>query len=295
MVLVPLIAGMLACTQVDLFATGVSDHEVANYYRVSTTDASVELIVRNPDFEASYEIALGPDGHHYAVGAYALGLNIVDPTTGWANSLQCLCAQIFATGALTVAPDGWAYIGMVGWIDNIVRYDTNNGGYLDEFGFGEDHPVYALQWRDDAKLIGASGSPAVIIEVNLPFGSYTEIGTLDPAIGQVISFARDPVTGKTFMLAENDLDVESLYEIDPYTLETAYIGDLPDELAIRGIAGIPICPADFNADGKADILDFVTYQQAFQAGDMSADFNGDLVLNVLDFVAFQQLVVIGCD
>ena len=54
------------------------------------------------------------------------------------------------------------------------------------------------------------------------------------------------------------------------------------------------CYADFNGDGSLDILDFVSFQGAFQAGDGSADANGDGVLNVLDFVAFQGAFVAGC-
>lgn len=45
--------------------------------------------------------------------------------------------------------------------------------------------------------------------------------------------------------------------------------------------------ADFNGDGVKNILDFVTFQQAFVAGSLLADANGDCELNVLDFVAFQ--------
>jgi len=55
------------------------------------------------------------------------------------------------------------------------------------------------------------------------------------------------------------------------------------------------CPADFNADGFLDILDFVAFQNAFTAGDESADIDGDGSLTVLDFVAYQALFQAGCD
>jgi hypothetical protein len=45
---------------------------------------------------------------------------------------------------------------------------------------------------------------------------------------------------------------------------------------------------DFNADGVKNILDFVSFQQAFVAGSPLADANEDCQLNILDFVAFQQ-------
>jgi hypothetical protein len=62
----------------------------------------------------------------------------------------------------------------------------------------------------------------------------------------------------------------------------------------RAIAGMEACLADFNADGGLNVLDFVAFQLAWQAGDGAADVNGDGVLNVLDFTAFQSLFVKGC-
>jgi hypothetical protein len=57
----------------------------------------------------------------------------------------------------------------------------------------------------------------------------------------------------------------------------------------------PPCPADINADGALNILDFVAFQQAFTAGELSADCDGDGVLvNPLDFVCFQRVFVGEC-
>lgn len=55
------------------------------------------------------------------------------------------------------------------------------------------------------------------------------------------------------------------------------------------------CAADFNGDGNADILDFVAFQAAFQAGDESADCDESGALDILDFVCFQALFSAGCD
>jgi hypothetical protein len=54
------------------------------------------------------------------------------------------------------------------------------------------------------------------------------------------------------------------------------------------------CNADVNDDATLNILDFVTFQTLFQAGDAAADANHDGILNILDFVAFQQLFQSGC-
>jgi hypothetical protein len=55
------------------------------------------------------------------------------------------------------------------------------------------------------------------------------------------------------------------------------------------------CPADFNADGELNILDFIAFQEAFTAGDPSTDCNADGALNILDFICFQVLFLGGCD
>ena len=54
------------------------------------------------------------------------------------------------------------------------------------------------------------------------------------------------------------------------------------------------CVADCNGDGSLDILDFVSFQNAFTAGDEKADVNGDGELTILDFVAYQALFQAGC-
>jgi len=55
------------------------------------------------------------------------------------------------------------------------------------------------------------------------------------------------------------------------------------------------CLADCDGNGDLNILDFVCFQQLFQAGDDGADCDGNGVLNILDFVCFQQLFQQGCD
>lgn len=54
------------------------------------------------------------------------------------------------------------------------------------------------------------------------------------------------------------------------------------------------CIADCDSNGDLNILDFVCYQQLFQAGDAAADCDGNGDLNILDFVCFQQLFQQGC-
>ena len=55
-----------------------------------------------------------------------------------------------------------------------------------------------------------------------------------------------------------------------------------------------ICSADFNNDGAQNILDFVSFQAAFVAGDLRADCDGDYQFSILDFVCYQGVFASGC-
>jgi hypothetical protein len=54
------------------------------------------------------------------------------------------------------------------------------------------------------------------------------------------------------------------------------------------------CPADINADGQLNILDFVAFQLLFVAADPAADCDHNGELNILDFVCYQALFQAGC-
>jgi hypothetical protein len=45
-------------------------------------------------------------------------------------------------------------------------------------------------------------------------------------------------------------------------------------------------PVDFNADGRVNSMDLISFINAFAIGDMAADFNGDGVLTTLDMLDF---------
>lgn len=60
------------------------------------------------------------------------------------------------------------------------------------------------------------------------------------------------------------------------------------------VQGGKTCYADINGDGSLDILDFIAFQNAFQAQDPAADCNGCGCYDILQFICFQQKFVDGC-
>jgi hypothetical protein len=60
------------------------------------------------------------------------------------------------------------------------------------------------------------------------------------------------------------------------------------------VDGGTACRADIDGDGELSIFDFLAFQNAFDAGDLSADFDGDGELSIFDFLAFQNEFDAGC-
>jgi len=54
------------------------------------------------------------------------------------------------------------------------------------------------------------------------------------------------------------------------------------------------CPADCNADGQLNILDFVCFQGQWQAQAFAADCDANGQFDILDFVCFQGAFQLGC-
>lgn len=54
------------------------------------------------------------------------------------------------------------------------------------------------------------------------------------------------------------------------------------------------CLADFNSDGELNILDFLAFLNAYNAGDPSADLNADGTINTQDFIVYLNAYNEGC-
>ena len=57
---------------------------------------------------------------------------------------------------------------------------------------------------------------------------------------------------------------------------------------------VDYCPADFNHDGFVDGIDYDTFNNAFETGDLSADFNQDGFVDGIDYDQFNNRFESGC-
>ena len=184
-----------------------------------------------------------------------------------------------ASGATALAPalDGGLWVG------------SNNGlGYFDGATFTvytisnsplPANPVQGIAVRPDGLL--AVSSMKFGAQTPFPNGVSVIDGDIDdPASWTVHTYQNSPLPH---------------YQLGEIAFDTS--GDLWVSAISEGVAVLTPaagCAADFNGDGALNILDFVAFQNAFQAGDAGADANGDGVLNILDFVAFQNQFQAGC-
>jgi|GEM_PF-3076590 len=76
---------------------------------------------------------------------------------------------------------------------------------------------------------------------------------------------------------------------------TVYIARRSDGLAVLDVSSCSACPVDLDGDGELTVLDFLAFQNAFDAGDQLADVDDDGQLTIFDFLVFQSLFQAGCD
>jgi hypothetical protein len=202
---------------------------------------------------------------------------------------------VFASGSLAAREDGVL-------ISGILRYgmcyhqgwDVYEDEYVHEVpGPGGEFCASAGHIRADGAFMVVRLDDPVLYAVDPDTGELVTVGTLIEEAKGVRDFATDARTGLSYMTVIDDDHHATLYRVDLFTAEHKLIADLSDS-GVLGISAITNCLADFNEDGSANVLDFVAFQLAWQAGDGAADVNGDGVLDVLDFVAFQSLFLKGC-
>ena len=77
-------------------------------------------------------------------------------------------------------------------------------------------------------------------------------------------------------------------------LVTIGVADESTAVTADGVLRVLSCPADLDGSGDLTVFDFLSFQNAWQAGQANADYDGDGELTVFDFLAFQNAFEIGC-
>jgi hypothetical protein len=185
--------------------------------------------------------------------------------------------------------------------DEVLAFDAETGEFIESWaklGLEFDQPWDIELGPDGAVYVSRSHDHESAGDDGLLHLTNARVFAFDPALGNMIrayvlgvNSGIDHPTGFAFQAGDmvdcnRNLRQDSC-DIAMGTSQDGNANGVPDECE-------GYCTADFNKDGSLNILDFVSLQVAFQAGDDSADINADGSLNILDFVIFQVLFKAGC-
>jgi len=113
-----------------------------------------------------------------------------------------------------------------------------------------------------------------------------------PASEESLSFVGvaydEPIVEKVRITSGNTAlawgEVESYPDVDLVVVDDFIFGEPVSQ-----------CPADCDANGQLNILDFVCFKGLYDVSSACADVNGDGALNIYDFITFQTEFQAGCD
>jgi hypothetical protein len=286
-----LLAGFSSGACADLIGVATSQDYVWSFYRISTDDASSELITQVQHVLDIESLTFGPDGTYYMITVCAIYR--IDPFTGETEYLH-RTTDFPSVGGQCMRDDGVLF-SMINRYGSAYfqGWDIYEDEYADSVGTKPALLATAAQVRSDGALVAMTYNDPTLYEVDWQTSQVTPIASFGDDVTGVSDFATDPASGAEYAIMRDASNVWALWRVDLFTAERSLVGVLPDQRT-RAIAGMQRCVADFNADGVLTILDFVAMQIAWQAGDDAADVNGDGGFDVLDFVAYQQLFVKGC-
>ena len=248
---------------------------------------------------APYGLTIGPNGNLFVSTDHA-GVIEYDGATG-AHVRQFIehgAGELHhGRGILFIARPahlgvGWRCLVASGQNHNILEFDADTGAYVGVFNEGDFRGKLRNPWGlrqgptgnvyvSSARLHARTAPPpagalstdrAGLHLTNPHIFQYDGVsGKLISAYVQALDSGLDHPKGFAFMPGPLDQNANAI----PDACETA-------------------CIADCDGSGTIDLIDFLCFQNAFDAGDPKADCNADGRLDVFDFLCFLTAFDAGC-
>lgn len=238
----------------------------------------------------------------YLYAAGSPGLRIIDVSDP-ANPHLIATEAFTSTKGLAVSG---AHVYLAG-SDGLGIVDVSDPGSPDLVGtLAVTNPNDVSALGDLACLISSTTNDVVVVDVSDP-AAPAQLSSIDigPGFDESIEIIGDVVLAEHYGWAIIDIT-------DP--ANPKHIGDLPfttyndhvagdESILFTGsrpvfeydLSSCPSCPSDLNDDGELNVLDFITFQLLWQAGDERADCDANGDFSIIDFICYQAVFTLGCE
>jgi sugar lactone lactonase YvrE len=248
---------------------------------------------------APYGLAFGPSGNLFVNTDHA-GVIEYDGVTGThvrqfiehgAGDLHHGRGILFIPRPASLGR-GWRCLVTNGRNHNVLEFDADTGAYVGVFNEGD----FRGRLRDPWGLrLGPNGN-VFVSSANLhtrtapPPAGTLATDTAGLHLTRPHIFQYDGASGKLInayvQAIDSGLDHPKGFDFMPGPLDQN-ANAIPDACETA-------CIADCDGSGTIDLIDFLCFQNAFDAGDPKADCTADGVLDVFDFLCFLRAFDAGC-
>ncbi len=225
------------------------EEDTGDFYAISTTDASLQLIGHsgvtelgalefNPHDGFLYGFTTGetPELYRFSIPP------TLDAVTG--QSIGPLGVFAFE-GGLAFAPDGIAYAVNGGvTVPYLVTLNLNTGDATVVNSLQGRHDIAGLGWRGDGMLIGLDGTDNALLAIEPTTAAATTIDSISPIVGGVGGMAL--FEGSGYFVTGGPLAVNpgsnALYSFDAFTGDHFLVGSFEDLILGHGFSGLSAVP-----------------------------------------------------
>ncbi len=156
-------------------------------------------------------------------------------------------------------------------------------------------PVVGISQSDGDVLQAASGTPTTVsTSGGHSYASLSGTSMATPHVAGVAALLAGMNNGAATALQIRQAMEETATDLGQTGHDEQFGNGLVNAMAAMNRLHCILCPADFNCDGSANMLDYPDFTTAFFADSSNADFNRDGSIDLFDYLDFVQALSAGC-
>jgi V8-like Glu-specific endopeptidase len=216
-------------------------------------------------------------------------------TAGVATQVVTLSGQSGTINGLAFDPNTRTLYGMIASSGQLVRVNTSSGA-VTTVGAPQGGSVGGLDFDPINNILYAvndvAGVGSRLERVNTTNGTRTVVGVLGAGIQDCNGLAYSRKGDKLFTVNAGN---EQVLSINPATGAATVVGATGGFFGSGyGLGYVDRCPADIDADGQSDLVDFFAFLNGFDQSLPDGDANLDGEIDLTDFFLFLNYFDQGC-